>query len=86
MSYLSIKLFQNYSDAGAKKRPVIIHRAILGSLERFIAVITESFGGKWPFWLNPRQAMVVPIHSSMNEYAQKVAKQVKRLPKIYVSW
>jgi threonyl-tRNA synthetase len=42
-------------------RPVMIHRAILGSLERFIAIVTEHFGGKWPFWLSPRQVMVVPV-------------------------
>ena len=42
-------------------RPVIIHRAILGSLERFMAIITEHFAGKWPFWLSPRQVLVVPV-------------------------
>ena len=39
----------------------MIHRAILGSLERFIAIVTEHFGGKWPFWLSPRQVLVVPV-------------------------
>ena len=39
----------------------MIHRAILGSLERFIAIVTEYFGGKWPFWLSPRQVLVVPV-------------------------
>lgn len=43
------------SESGEKKRPVIIHRAILGSVERLIAILTESYGGKWPFWLSPRQ-------------------------------
>ena len=47
--------------AKAELRPVIIHRAILGSLERFIAIITEHFAGKWPFWLSPRQVLVVPV-------------------------
>lgn len=42
-------------------RPVMIHRAILGSLERFIAIITEHFAGKWPFWLSPRQVLVIPV-------------------------
>ena len=42
-------------------RPVIIHRAILGSIERFVAIITEHFAGKWPFWLSPRQVLVVPV-------------------------
>ncbi len=42
-------------ESGEKERPVIIHRAILGSVERMMAVLTESFAGKWPFWLSPRQ-------------------------------
>ena len=42
-------------DKGEKQHPVMIHRAILGSVERMIAVLTESYGGKWPFWLSPRQ-------------------------------
>ncbi|KOB73912.1 Uncharacterized protein OBRU01_07380, partial [Operophtera brumata] len=46
----------NYvSESGEKKRPVIIHRAILGSVERMIAILSESYAGKWPFWLSPRQ-------------------------------
>ena len=39
----------------------MVHRAILGSLERFIAIITEHFAGKWPFWLSPRQVLVIPV-------------------------
>ena len=42
-------------------RPVIIHRAILGSVERMFAILTEHFAGKWPYWLSPRQVMIVPI-------------------------
>jgi threonyl-tRNA synthetase len=42
-------------------RPVMIHRAIVGSLERFTAIITEHFGGKWPFWISPRQVLVIPV-------------------------
>uniref|UniRef100_A0A4W3K0J8 threonine--tRNA ligase n=1 Tax=Callorhinchus milii TaxID=7868 RepID=A0A4W3K0J8_CALMI len=53
------------------KRPVIIHRAILGSVERMIAILTESYGGKWPFWLSPRQVMVVPVGPTCEDYAQK---------------
>ncbi|OXH41022.1 threonine-tRNA ligase [Cryptococcus neoformans] len=55
-------------------RPVMIHRAILGSLERFIAIITESTGGKWPLWLSPRQVVVIPVAKPFTEYAQKVAR------------
>merc|ERR1712226_317371 len=64
-------------DKGEKKRPVMIHRAILGSVERMIAVLTENFGGKWPFWLSPRQVMVVPVGPAFNEYAVKVKDQLK---------
>ncbi|KAK7198175.1 threonyl-tRNA synthetase [Novymonas esmeraldas] len=53
-------------------RPVMIHRAILGSLERSIAILCEHFGGDWPFWLCPRQVMVVPVSAPNYEYAQRV--------------
>ncbi|XP_008153032.1 threonine--tRNA ligase 1, cytoplasmic isoform X1 [Eptesicus fuscus] len=62
-------------DGDDKKRPVIIHRAILGSVERMIAILTENYGGKWPFWLSPRQVMVVPVGPTCDEYAQKVRQQ-----------
>ncbi len=46
-----------YADAeGSYQRPVIVHRAILGSVERMFAILTEHYAGKWPFWLSPRQA------------------------------
>lgn len=64
------------ADDGSKKKPVIVHRAILGSVERFTAILTENFGGKWPFWLSPRQAIVVTISESNNAYAEKVRKQI----------
>ena len=56
------------------ERPVIIHRAIYGSFERFIAVITEHLSGKWPFWLSPRQIMIIPVTKEFNEYARKLYK------------
>lgn len=46
-----------FSEAKNKHRPVMIHRAILGSLERMTAILAENFGGKWPFWLSPRQVI-----------------------------
>lgn len=55
---------------------VIIHRAILGSIERMIAVLIEHTGGKWPFWLNPRQIVVIPVSAKSLEYAERVYKQV----------
>ncbi|GBP35773.1 Threonine--tRNA ligase, cytoplasmic [Eumeta japonica] len=60
------------SETGEKKRPVIIHRAVLGSVERMIAVLMESYGGKWPFWLSPRQACVVPVGPQLDSYAIEV--------------
>jgi threonyl-tRNA synthetase len=57
-------------------RPVIIHRAILGSVERMIAILTENFAGKWPFWLSPRQAIVIPVSKSYNDYASNVTKEL----------
>ncbi|XP_053181637.1 threonine--tRNA ligase 1, cytoplasmic [Scomber japonicus] len=62
-------------DGDDKKRPVIIHRAILGSVERMIAILTENYGGKWPLWLSPRQVMVVPVGPTCDEYAQKVQQE-----------
>jgi threonyl-tRNA synthetase len=56
--------------------PVMIHRAILGSLERFIALLTEHVNGKWPFWLSPRQCIVVPVSNQYVGYAQQVMKQL----------
>ena len=68
----------NYVDSdGAKKRPVMIHRAIFGSFERFIGILIENFKGSFPFWLSPYQVGVVPIRTSHNEYAEKVVKALK---------
>ncbi|XP_050530228.1 threonine--tRNA ligase 1, cytoplasmic isoform X2 [Daktulosphaira vitifoliae] len=64
------------SETGEKIRPVIIHRAIFGSVERMIAILTESFAGKWPFWLSPRQAIVIPVGPQFDEYAEKVKKEI----------
>ncbi|CDO95602.1 unnamed protein product [Kluyveromyces dobzhanskii CBS 2104] len=54
------------------ERPVMIHRAILGSVERMTAILTEHFAGKWPFWLSPRQILVVPVGVKFQDYAQEV--------------
>lgn len=62
-----------YTDAdGTEKMPVVIHRAIYGSLERFIGIIIENFKGSFPFWLSPYQVAIVPIRTEHNEYAKKV--------------
>ena len=59
-----------------KHRPVMIHRAPFGSLERFLAVLIEHTEGKFPLWLNPEQVIVLPISDKYNEYAQKVLNQL----------
>ncbi len=55
-----------------RARPVMIHRAIIGSFERFIAILTEHFAGKWPFWLSPRQILVVPVMKGAEDYVREV--------------
>ena len=57
---------------GGTEMPVVIHRAIYGSLERFIGIIIEHFKGAFPFWMSPYQVAVVPIRTSHNEYAKEV--------------
>jgi len=60
---------------GDLARPVIIHRAILGSVERMAAILLEHTAGKWPFWLSPRQVIVIPVAANdpaQNEYVEKV--------------
>ena len=60
-----------------RARPVMIHRAIIGSFERFIAILTEHFAGKWPFWLSPRQILVIPVMTGANDYVVEVQKLFK---------
>ena len=62
---------------GAAHRPVMIHRAILGSLERFIGIIIEHFAGAFPFWLAPVQARVLPLSEKFADYADQVAEKLK---------
>ena len=63
---------------GAKHRPVIIHRAPFGSMERFIGVLIEHYGGQFPLWLAPVQAAVLPITDAALDYARKVHEDLKR--------
>ena len=63
-------------EDGAKHRPVMIHRVVLGSIERFIGVITEHFGGAFPTWLSPVQVKVMPITDRSADYAKKVAAEL----------
>lgn len=61
----------------AKHRPVMIHRAPFGSLERFVAVLIEHCAGKFPLWLTPEQAVILPISEKYNEYGKKVLQLLK---------
>lgn len=56
----------------------MIHRAILGSVERMIAILCENYAGKWPFWLSPRQCLVVPIGPVFDEYAKSVGQTIRK--------
>ena len=62
---------------GTVKQPVMIHRAILGSFERFIGILIENYKGSFPFWMSPYQVGVVPIRPEHNDYAKKVVAALK---------
>lgn len=64
-------------EDGQKHRPIMIHRAIFGSIERFIGILIEHFAGKFPVWLAPMQVKILPITDRTLEYAEKVAKALK---------
>jgi len=67
-----------YIDKNSKKqRPFMIHRALLGSLERFIGILLEHYAGALPFWLSPVQIYVIPISKTHKKYAKEVAEQLK---------
>ncbi len=63
---------------GTFRRPVMVHRAIFGSFERFIGILIENFKGSFPFWLSPVQVGIVPIRTSHNGYAMKVAELLRK--------
>ncbi len=68
----------NYIDKkGKKKRPIMLHRALLGSLERFIGVLIEHYEGAFPLWLSPIQFMIIPVGSKHRNFAKKVAESLK---------
>ena len=72
------RLGGNYvSNDGAKKNPVMLHRALFGSLERFTGILLEHYAGKLPAWLAPVQAIIAPITSELNEYAEEINEQLK---------
>lgn len=63
---------ENKELAPGRARPVVIHRAIIGSFERFFGIIIEHFGGKWPFWISPRQILIVPVMPAVNDYVHEL--------------
>ncbi|KAG7335490.1 hypothetical protein KOW79_000183 [Hemibagrus wyckioides] len=75
---LPIRFDLEYVGAdGQTHRPVMVHRAVLGSLERMIAILAENFGGKWPFWLSPVQVMVLPVGDDREQFARDVVRRLK---------
>ncbi|MDP4007094.1 MAG: threonine--tRNA ligase [bacterium] len=64
---------------GKKLRPVVLHRAILGSTERFLGILIEHFGGAFPLWLSPEQAWILPVSDKFTDYAKKVVEQLRLL-------
>ena len=72
------RLDASYIDKdGTKKVPVMLHRALFGSLERFIGILIEHYAGKFPFWISPLQTVVIPISEEFDSYAAKVSKKIK---------
>ncbi|MFA4890978.1 MAG: threonine--tRNA ligase [Candidatus Gracilibacteria bacterium] len=65
------------NEKGEKERPVVIHRAISGSLERFMAMVIEHFAGNFPIWMSPTQIKIIPVRENHNDYAKKIADELK---------
>lgn len=64
------------AQSGEKVRPIMVHRAVFGSLERFLAILLDHYQGAWPFWLNPRQAVIIPVSEKFHEAADQIQKQI----------
>jgi len=67
------------NEKGKKETPIMIHRALLGSLERFIGVLLEHYAGNLPFWLSPVQIWIIPITDRHKKYAEKITKELSSL-------
>jgi len=65
------------AEDGSRKQPLMVHRALYGSIERFFGVLIEHYAGAFPVWLSPVQAVMIPISERHAEYANKVAAQLK---------
>ncbi|KAL6548240.1 hypothetical protein OROGR_008661 [Orobanche gracilis] len=75
---LRFNLLYSSEDEARRERPVMLHRAILGSVERMFAILLEHYKGKWPFWLSPRQVVVCTVSRKSEAYAVKVHDQIHR--------
>jgi len=64
---------------GSKKVPVMLHRALFGSLERFIGILIENYAGKFPFWISPLQVIVIPVSEDFDTYAKEVNKKINNI-------
>ena len=64
---------------GSKKVPVMLHRALFGSLERFIGILIEHYSGKLPFWITPLQAMIIPVSDEFDSYAKQINEKIKNV-------
>ena len=74
------RLGASYIDKdGSKKVPVMLHRALFGSLERFIGILIENYAGKLPFWISPLQSVVIPVSQDFDEYAKKVHNELRKV-------
>jgi len=67
------------AEDGTRKQPVMVHRALYGSIERFFGVLIEHYAGSFPVWLSPVQAVMIPISERHAEYANKIAAQLKAI-------
>ena len=67
------------NEKGEKEKPVIIHRAIMGSFDRFFSFLTEQTAGNFPVWLSPVQIKIIPVRENHNEYAKKISDELKAL-------
>ncbi|MEK5414984.1 threonine--tRNA ligase [Paenibacillus sp. FSL L8-0708] len=65
-------------DDGQKHRPVVLHRGILGTMERFVAFLLENFAGSLPLWLSPQQVKVIPVSTAFDDYAKEVTDKLRR--------
>jgi threonyl-tRNA synthetase len=66
------------ADDNTKKRPIMLHRAVLGSVERFMGILVEHFKGKFPLWISPLQIAILPIADRHNSYSEEIKKEFKK--------